>query len=301
MEINNKYIKNCLICGSNQLRKMKGYEKDHLVRCQHCSFVFSNVKPSQEELDEVYRGYSREVTRTKLTLEKMGHVALKLKNLQKCKRVLDIGCGDGEFLKIFKDMGCEVFGTEYDPIAEDICRNKGIAMLGGGLMPSVDGGKQLEQFDLVVLTEVIEHVNNPIDVIENISQLLKKDGLLYLTTPNFSSLERRVLLGQWGMFCYPEHISFYSPRTLNAILRRCGYEKVSLTTENISVFRIIQFLNRKKVSAGSISNRNPELVAAAAQTAVSNSRLLLFAKKIVNVILNITNTGTSLIAVYRKV
>ncbi|MFZ2739263.1 MAG: class I SAM-dependent methyltransferase [Burkholderiaceae bacterium] len=294
-------IANCLICESEQLRNMKGYEKDHLVTCEMCSFVFSNMKPSQEELDKVYGGYSREVARTETTLQKMGEVALGLKNLSKAKRVIDIGCGDGEFLSIFKGLGCEVFGTEYDPRTEEICRNKGITMLQGGVMPSLGGCENPERFDLVVFTEVIEHINNPIDVIENISHLLKRDGLLYVTTPNFASLERWVLRAQWGMICYPEHISFYSPGTLNAILRRCGYEKVSLRTENISVFRIIQFLNRRKVSAGSNSHRDSEKVAAAAQTAVQNSFVLLFIKKIVNAILDVTGTGTSLIAVYRKV
>jgi 2-polyprenyl-3-methyl-5-hydroxy-6-metoxy-1,4-benzoquinol methylase len=294
-------IVNCLICRCDQLRKMKGYEKDHLVICEKCSFVFSNVKPLQEELDEVYKGYSRGNARTEITLQKMRQVARELSGLSKAKRVLDIGCGDGEFLSIFKDMGCEVFGTEFDSTAESICRNKGITMLQGGLVPSLGVGEQLEQFDLVVLTEVIEHVNTPIELIENISHLLKKDGLLYVTTPNFASLERRVLRTKWEIICYPEHISFYTPKTLNTVLSKCGYEKVSLRTENISIFRIMQFLNRQNVSAGSISHRDPELVSAAAQSLVKNSRLLQVVKKIFNAILNFTNTGTSLIAVYRKV
>lgn len=280
---------------------MKGYEKDHLVTCLKCSFAFSNVKPSQEELDKVYGGYSREVGRTETTLQKMMYLALSLKNLSKAKRVIDIGCGDGEFLSMFKGLGCEVFGTEYDPRTEEICRNKGITMLRGGVMPSLSGLGNPEKFDLVIFTEVIEHINNPIDVIENIFHLLKKDGLLYVTTPNFESLERRVLRAQWGMICYPEHISFYSPSTLNSILKRCGFEKVSLRTENISFFRIIQFLNRRKFFAGSNSYRDPEAVAAAASTAVQNSAVLLSVKKIINTILDITGTGTSLIAVYRKV
>lgn len=297
----NSKIANCLICGSEQLRKLSGYEKDHLVSCEKCSFVFSNVRPSQEELDKVYGGYSRDVGRTEATLKKMREIALKLKNLSKAKRVIDIGCGDGEFLSIFKGLGCDVFGAEYDPRTEDICRNKGITMLRGGVMPSLGGNGNPEQFDLAIFTEVIEHINNPMDVIENISHLLKKDGMLYVTTPNFASLERRMLGAQWGMIAYPEHISFYSPRTLDSILKRCGFEKVSLRTENISIFRVIQFFNRRKVSAGSNSHRDPEEVAAAAQTAVQKNVVLLFIKKMVNAILDITGTGTSLIAIYRKV
>src|SRR3990172_6657255 len=127
----------CLICGSEKLRKLIGYEKDHLVTCERCSFVFSILRPSQEELDSVYGGYAREFGRTEATSQKMRETAAILKNLSGATRVIDIGCGDGEFLRIFRDLGCQVYGTEYDPRTEEICRNKGITMLRGGVMPVV--------------------------------------------------------------------------------------------------------------------------------------------------------------------
>lgn len=294
-------ISNCLICGSQNLKNLNGYEKDHLYTCEDCSFVFSNLKPSQEELDNVYGGYSREVVRTEVTLQKMGEIALNLKNLSSANRVIDIGCGDGEFLSIFKGLGCEVFGTEYDPRIEELCRKRGITMLSGGVMPSLSGCLNAQKFDLVIFTEVIEHINNPLEVVNNISLLLKKDGFIYITTPNFASLEHKLLGAKWGMIVYPEHISYYSPKTLDLALRKCGYERVSLRTENISLFRIIQFFNRRNVSKLSAENLNPEKVSEVAQYAVQNSAFLKFVKKVINAILNFTGTGSSLIAVYRKV
>jgi 2-polyprenyl-3-methyl-5-hydroxy-6-metoxy-1,4-benzoquinol methylase len=231
----------------------------------------------------------------------MGEIALNLKHLSNANRVLDIGCGDGEFLSIFKDIGCEVFGTEYDPLIEEKCRKRGITMLSGGVMPSLSGGENAEKFDLVIFTEVIEHINNPLDVVDNISLLLKKDGFLFITTPNFASLERKLLGAEWGMIVYPEHISYYSPKTLDLALRKCGYERVSLRTENISIFRIMQFFNRRNVSKLSAEKLNPENVSEAAQYTVHNSAFLKFIKKAINTILNFTGTGSSLVAVYRKV
>jgi len=291
----------CLICGSAQLRKLTGYEKDHLVACKGCSFVFSNRRPSKEELDTVYGGYSREVSRTRATLLKMEKTALWLKSISNAKRVIDIGCGDGEFLRIFKELGCEVFGTEYDKKTEDICRGKGIIMLPGGVKPSMGDGQVPGSFDLALLTEVIEHINNPVDVIEHLACVLKRGGLLYVTTPNFAGIERRILGAQWCMFAYPEHISYYSPTTLDLVLRNCGFEKVFIRTENISVFRMIQFLNRRKESAGMSAQRDPEQVSAAAQNAVQNSKILSLAKSMVNAMLNCTGTGTSLTAAYRLI
>ncbi len=294
-----KIIGQCLLCDSGDLRCMPGYEKDHLVSCEKCSFVFSNLRPSREELDKVYGAYSRDFERTPGTISKMEQTASFLKNLSGAKNVLDIGCGDGEFLKIFRNLGCAVFGSEYDSATEEVCRKKGIHMLGGGLMPSVVAPHESTQFDLAIFTEVIEHINNPLEVINHISGLLKNGGYLYITTPNFSSLERRVLKGQWGMIAYPEHISFYSPKTLDQILRKSGYEKVFLKTENISIFRIIQFLNEKR-SGGAGKKLDPEGISAAAQGAIQGSYVLRLAKNIVNAIMDITGMGSSMIAVYKK-
>jgi hypothetical protein len=66
-DMSEKKISNCLICGSQNLQNLDGYQKDHLCTCNNCAFVFSNINPSQEELDKVYGGYSREVLRTEIT------------------------------------------------------------------------------------------------------------------------------------------------------------------------------------------------------------------------------------------
>jgi 2-polyprenyl-3-methyl-5-hydroxy-6-metoxy-1,4-benzoquinol methylase len=293
-------IESCLICDSRELHGLPGYERDHLVACDACSFVFSNMRPSREELDKVYSGYSRDAERTEATLQKMRRTVANLKNLSEARRVLDIGCGDGEFLSLFRDLGCQVYGTEYDARTEEVCRKKGIAMLPGGVIPLLDDSGLIESFDLVVFTEIIEHINNPLDVVRNISRLLRKGGILYITTPNFASLERRVLGPQWGMICYPEHISFYSPRTINHLMRKCGYQKLSLRTENVSIFRIVQFLNQRKLGARLTGGLDPERVAAAAQNAVQRRPGLVLAKKAINTALNATGAGTSLIAMYRR-
>lgn len=296
----NETIQSCLICGSPDLRRKVGYEKDHLVTCRGCSFVFSNLRPSQQELNEVYGNYSRQEARTEITLRKMGETAAFLKKLSNARRVIDIGCGDGELLRHFRDLGCEVYGTEFDPKAEEICKEKGISMLPGGTMPILRERENAENFDLAILTEVIEHINNPLEVLDNISQMLRKGGVLYITTPNFASAERKVLGANWGMICYPEHISYYSPGTLDWLLKHCGYEKVLCRTENISVFRIIQFFKRHKSNARSETGLDPERISAWAQNAVQESAFLMLAKKAINAVLNATDTGSSLIAVYKR-
>lgn len=52
-------IRTCAICGNSNLKPLHKYNKDHLVRCLSCSFVFSSIRPTQDELDRVYQGYQR--------------------------------------------------------------------------------------------------------------------------------------------------------------------------------------------------------------------------------------------------
>ncbi|MCL4477973.1 MAG: class I SAM-dependent methyltransferase [Deltaproteobacteria bacterium] len=289
----------CPVCESDQLKVLKGYEKDHLVRCKQCKLVFSNRKPTRAELDKIYNAYIRDNNiKTELTLKKLRLIADNLGKVSKAKRVLDIGCGNGAFLTMFKKIGCEVYVTEFNKSAEDVCRSKGIKMLSGGLMPQMESNLS-DKFDLVILTEVIEHVNNPRDIINNISDLLKKNGYLYITTPNYFSIDRLIMGPQWGMICYPEHLILWNPKTLDQFLRTCGYEKIFIRTENISFFRIVQYLNKKKYSL-KLLNNDPEKAAAIAQIKVNQSKFFFYMKNIINSLLLITNKGSSLIALYRK-
>lgn len=293
-------IHRCLLCSGTELRVLPGYEKDHLVACKSCAFTFSARHPTSEELDKVYGSYQRDFVRTEMTLQKMRETARRLKDASQARRVIDVGCGDGEFLRCFGELGCEVFGSEYGAEAEEVCRRKGITMLVGGVMPSMPVGYPEAGFDLAIFTEVIEHVQNPREVLGNLWQLLRPGGLLYVTTPNFASLERRMIGPQWGMIAYPEHLSYYSPDTLDYALRMAGFERISLSSENVSLFRIVQYLNRRKSTAQGGGRLDAESMSAVAQKAVQGNVVLRLVKRMINACLRWTGSGTSLVALYRR-
>ena len=168
-------------------------------------------------------------------------------------------------------------------------------MLGGGLKPLLPA--DIPGFDLIVFTEVIEHINNPKQVLSHFHSLLSPGGLLFVTTLNFASLERYVLGSNWGMIMYPEHISYYTPRTLDAVCTRCGFRAVEIFTENISLYRVVQFLNLFRKGA----KFDAEGASARAQAFVSNNSVGAGIKSVINAGLRATGSGSSLVAVYRKV
>ena len=99
----------------------------------------------------------------------------------------------------------------------EICSKKGIYMKKGVLNPK-DYNSQ--EFDVITSFEVIEHINNPREELQNFYKILRKGGMVYCTTPNFNSLLRYRLKEKYNVICYPEHLSYYTPKTLKYVLKR---------------------------------------------------------------------------------
>jgi len=297
----NEQISECLLCSSPDVKPLAGYENNYLVRCASCSFVFSSVKPTKEELDKIYGGYNYgRVSDTDLTTEKKKVLIDKLMSLRKIKNVLDIACGSGEYLRQFKALGCNVFGTEYDSRLEEVATMKGITMLSGGLMPERPNGQT--GFDLVIFTDIIEHINNPRQVIDNCRAIMSDGGILYITTCNFASIERIILGNKWNDICYPEHIAYYSPRTLNALLTGLGFERIMLKTENISIYTIVRSMQLAGVVGGTVHGPDnvAQRVSNRAQSFTSKHLVGKTIRSLLNAALQATGTGTSMVGVYKK-
>jgi len=287
----------CLLCGSINLKRMPRYAPHFLVSCQNCSFVFSSRNPSVKELNSVYSAYQRgSVIPSPITFLKMNRLASSLMRLRQINTALDVGCGDGDLIVCFKEYGVSVYGTEYDAASAMIAANKGVKILSGGLQPYAPEG--IKGFDLIAFTEVIEHVNNPKDILAHFFKLLSPGGLLYITTPNFCSIESKLLGPNWGMIAYPEHLCYYCPKTLHRLLVNAGFERVSLVSQNISVFRLVQFWLKKNTANDLIVA--PEKMAHIAQDAFHSNLLLRMVKWLINKMLAATGMGSSLRAIYQR-
>src|SRR6185369_9515208 len=118
----------CLLCGSDILPPLTGYEQYHLVRCSNCQFVFCKQKPSLDELTRHYASYPRGNAISKITLKRYNSLLDSFEGYRKTNNIIDIGCGDGFFLGEAKKRGWNVFGTEFTQEAIATCQLKGIQM-----------------------------------------------------------------------------------------------------------------------------------------------------------------------------
>jgi len=292
-------ISQCVCCRSNAIYPLEGFEAAFLNRCSHCGFVFSGRNPTLAEIESHYEGYSRNDYLSPITIKRYHEILDVFEAVRKTNRILDVGCGIGYFLDVAKTRGWEVYGTEYTESAVKICEDKGIIMNSGALNPK---NYAAESFDVITSFEVIEHINTPNEEIARIYSLLRKGGYFYVTTPNFNSLLRYYLGAKYNVIGWPEHLSYYTPKTLTALMLNHGFKKVWFKSTGVSITR---FLTSSTPQSTANLEEGTEFVSAHTKDEKLRKRfesngLWAFAKKTINFILTLTGKGDALKGLFQK-
>jgi 2-polyprenyl-3-methyl-5-hydroxy-6-metoxy-1,4-benzoquinol methylase len=205
--------------------------------------------------------------------------------------LLDLGCSNGLFLEVARKRGWNVYGTEYAQESIDYCAKNNIKVFKSDQLPQEFFNLK---FDVVTSFEVIEHINNPNEDMELVNKVIRKGGAFYFTTPNFNSLSRFILKEKWNVIDYPEHLSYYNPKSIHHLLSQHGYKKQWVLTTGISFTRFNQSLGKSTVSESTPVNDE------ALRDKIENNSLLSLAKTTINFFLNLFKIGDSLKGFYIK-
>jgi SAM-dependent methyltransferase len=139
------------------------------------------------------------------------------------RTVLDIGCGCGLFLFNMVASGWRTAGLEPSEQAVAFATQRlGLGQIWRG--DTASAGFSREQFDLVTMWHVLEHVADPLDTLRRLRPWLRADGLLAVCVPNIQSLQARVFGRFWFHLDVPRHLLHYSPVTLQVLLRKAGFD-----------------------------------------------------------------------------
>lgn len=289
---NNNSHHNCLLCNSKNIFPLQGFEEAHLCKCKSCGLVFSQKIPTTEELEEYYDGYGRDDYLSPITIKRYNELLDGFEKFRKTGKILDVGCGIGYFLEEAKKRGWKVHGTEYTDEAIRICEEKGIKVSKGKLNPN---NYQEEMFDVITSFEVIEHINNPVEEIENFNKILRKDGAVYVTTPNFNSLLRYRLKSKYNIICYPEHLTYYTPTTIKKTFMNSGFSVAKIETTGVSLTRLKTSKGTSDQAYISESSDDEKM-----RGKIEGNPFLQFVKKGVNGLLTIAGKGDSLKGTFIK-
>jgi 2-polyprenyl-3-methyl-5-hydroxy-6-metoxy-1,4-benzoquinol methylase len=191
-------------------------DRFRIVRCLNCSMVFVNPRPGLEEMRMFYppEFYDVNLPPEKLLVEKQGSLQARAELLAGLARgkLLDIGCGKGEFLFWMRKAGWDVQGLEFSLTAPNVFD-----------MPIYYG--QLESaplkersFDAITMWAVLEHIHNPIPTLSRLADLLKPGGRAFVLVPNFRSLPARIMRHD----DVPRHLLMFTPSTLSKAASAAG-------------------------------------------------------------------------------
>jgi 2-polyprenyl-3-methyl-5-hydroxy-6-metoxy-1,4-benzoquinol methylase len=181
-----------------------------------------------------------------------------MRHLPKAKagmQLLDMGCGNGAFLLRARSAGFNVVGADFDSKAVEIACSQGLNVRLGGV-ESLD--PSVEQFDVITLAHVIEHVHHPVEMLQACYDLLKPGGFLWIETPNIAAEGHRLFGASWRGLEPPRHLVLFTLESMCNTLSAAGFSEVKVQTYRPSCD--VMFSASKAIAGGvdpySESHRN---------------------------------------------
>lgn len=151
----------------------------------------------------------------------------KYRNLPPLKadgmRLLDIGCGNGAYLRLAASCGWQVEGIDPDPLAQANASRQGLTVHVGGI-EHYDG--QADLFDVISLSHVVEHLHDPASVLRACQRLLKPKGTIWLETPNIDSVGHSTFGPDWRGIETPRHLVLFNRASLVRALQEAGFGNI---------------------------------------------------------------------------
>jgi SAM-dependent methyltransferase len=138
-------------------------------------------------------------------------------------RLLDVGCGNGDFLQFAQRAGWEAIGVDPDPKAVEIARARGLTVHLGTLETLQEPPESLQG---ITMNHVIEHVHDPRATLTRCYRLLKPGGWLWLETPNLNAQGHALYRENWIGLDTPRHLVVFTERSLLRLLQEVGFARI---------------------------------------------------------------------------
>ena len=240
-------IPTCPACGSEHTKTFLNKCRDllhgcpgewSLAECERCGIVSISPFPTMAEIKSFYpsdyvpynsgrnlkKGSLGELMKKILIspyVMRYGNPGLSCAPFGN-RRLLEIGCGSGTFLREMSNLGWEATGIDISPIAVAEARaNAPTATVHEGVIEDVCLSGE---FDLIVMIHVLEHVPNPHATLKRCFDLLTASGALLVSIPNLGSLEANLFSRRWSGLDTPRHLMHFRERVLRRTFGECGFE-----------------------------------------------------------------------------
>lgn len=293
-------MSSCPLCGGRSFQPLLTKRSDagdvRLERCRACGLTLQEGR-TQAFAADLYAYYARLATAGPEELfpalnDKCQAGILASFAKAPGRRLLDVGCGLGQFVRTATALGWDAKGIDLARDAVAIAKRHGVRCDVTDFFSSeLDG----ERLDVVTMFEFIEHIADPVRFFERTGHLLNPGGLLYLTTPNFSSLDQKALGARWRVI-HPEHLLYFTPRTLRRAVEQVGmFDVKAVWAHNMSLAALWARL-RQALDLGSGSRGPPDETGQdqTLRAAIEERAVARLAKRSANFLLSQLGLGSTL-------
>jgi len=240
---------NCKICGG----KLSGFIENifddrhgfpgrfDIVRCDVCHFGQTVPEISEDIIGDVYTKYypRKSIINIEETKRRPIDIIPPVKrwwtgvnntahyHVRSGAKVLDVGCGDCTSIREINAMGSEGYGIEPDQNIKPVVEALGLKVHVGLFqeIPYPDN-----YFDYITMSQVFEHIHDPIKLLKSFRRILKDDGQIIIGVPNIDSRLRKKYGSRWLNWHVPYHINHFSGKSLKMLAEKSGYKMTSIRT-----------------------------------------------------------------------
>jgi len=243
----------CPVCGSGKIShylEVKDYflsqENFSIQECNSCSFRFVNPRPVKEEIGRYYQSdeyISHDAGKTDI-LSRIYKLARRIsirrkfgivKNYCQGGKILDIGCGTGEFLKYCQLKRFNVTGVEPNDKARDYAQKHSLILTYKQLeLLEANGGS----YNCITMWHVLEHIHDLNGLLSQVKKLLSPDGIFIVAVPNSNSWDAARYKNHWAAYDVPRHLYHFTKSTLLMLVSKHGLKIRKIYPQKLDAYYV---------------------------------------------------------------
>lgn len=229
----------CPICQAEKINYYCENNGFKLYKCGACRLIF--VWPAPSDLADIYQasyfnsgdgkvnkfGYTDYEEDKKATRKTFVIYLNKIRKLipsrigrEIVRKIFDVGAATGYFLDLAREIGWQTSGVEISEYAAKIAQAKGHEVFIGDL----ENLEIKERYDITTMWDVLEHLADPVKYLKLINNILNQDGVLAINTIDYGSCWARLWGRNWQAILPPEHLFYFSEKSLKRLLERSGFK-----------------------------------------------------------------------------
>lgn len=277
-----------------------------ISKCKDCNLEQTTPLPNQLGMNELYEQFynfsgERNTRYTQLRARFINSFLYRIwlaidgdisfHRMSGSGSLLDVGCNEGRGLAFYQSHGFSAEGLELNSKAAEVARAKGFSVYGSTL----EGFSTEKKYDVVVLSNVLEHSLSPGAMLQHIHRLLNSNGQVWISCPNSQSWLRSAFGRYWINWHVPFHVVHFSPDTLREMLKKSQFEVVKMRQETPALWVAHSIIARLFAKPGQPTKQ--------LRSAVLVASLILLIRGLLFPLLwlgNLSKRGDCLVVVARK-